>query len=229
MYYSKLGRSKLSVSGIYNTLSDGTTSQDYATVVRTLLRTYDTYQVNDGINVSKTSTDKDGSIVTSGDVQREIIGKVITHEIGDSQNDSILHSIVVEAIPFYELNVSTYRASHYDYADEAYPVLRCYMRAKPFNVLTTEKVIDLIELSYNSKGFLNPFIGIQQTPIETTIDNIPYTTSEDDIISSSESIVLPAPLNSKFRRMRMEYICTETNVVRAFMITYNMHPRKGYV
>lgn len=232
MRYSRLGRSKLSVYGLYTTLNDTITAQCYTKATRQIYKTLDTYKVYATTTFIRSFTDKDNNtvnVVTGSEVcDFYIEGKVITHEIGDSQSDCNLHSAVLESVPFYEQQPTLWKAEHYDYQDIAYPKLLCYLRAAPFQTLTEYRTLDLIELQYNARNFLNPYVSIQQTPTETDDTYTDYTVQDDEIVTHSESIQLAAPLNSKFRRLRVEFVCYQTSVVRSIVINYNVHSRKGY-
>lgn len=165
---------------------------------------------------------------------KDIVGKLYTHEIGDGKSDRQLKEIIVECIPMESTSkvlengsVKTFDGwdtysypSDTDVNSEALrdPVIVSQLRNKEY---TGQKYAeestgdnDLVHINFNVKKQLaiskmtmegpqaiNPF-NVLQTP-GGTVSNEQFGSETTHV--DRESIVLLAPLKSKFRRMRLYF------------------------
>ena len=152
--------------------------------------------------------------------ENKIIGKIVTHEIGNSQDDCLLHSTVISL-------VSTSK----DVKDE--PVFGYELRNREWysqNYLEdsehdqdTEGFVDLIAMNRQAKGADSIFESNAMTP--EGIDTVEEYSGNGDI-PVRESIVLNTPRGTQFRRMRFKWLSTAVAKLKTIRIAYIMRKRR---
>lgn len=159
-----------------------------------------------------------------------ITGLIVLHEIGNGISDSLLNRVILEAMPD-----STW--STYDYSTTVDPNLYINLRSSLWVDGQGENKIDLVALNMTAKGGLNPFCSVMQTPnVEGTGDRVTFT--GDDVYSGGtpvdaqgkpvESLVLLAPINTKFRRMLLSFRSTKVAVIRTITVIMGEYTRRGW-
>ncbi len=162
-----------------------------------------------------------------------ITGHIVLHEIGNGINDALLNKVILEAMP--DSSWSTY-----DYSTTVDPYLYINLRSSAWLDGQGENIIDLVALNMYVKGGLNPFCSVMQTPnVEGTGDRVPFV-GDDEYVGGVfpnpspaqgkpvESLVLLAPMNTKFRRMLLSLESTKIAVVRSITVTMSEYIRRGW-
>jgi hypothetical protein len=159
---------------------------------------------------------------------KDIVGKIIMHEVGNGTNDFLLNKCLLEVFPD-----STWHS--YDYSVTADPVFEYNFRPDVWvNQTSGDNKGDLVELNMNVKGGLNPFTSVMQTPTDyssTTGDKVPFDGDDDYGTAKGkpvESLVLLAPLNTKFRRAVFTLTSTKCVIIRGITIEMVEQQRKGF-
>lgn len=235
MYYSRIGRMKLTSQRIETAHFDSAFVQYTTSKERGRVKTQDFYYnpSNGTVNVNY-----DGALSIA---TKDIYGKVISHEIGDGQRDSMMRRVIVEAVPFLEdQSVGMDQAlALYDYnvLGNDYPKMYITLRSNAYTMIPSsyQKTIDLIGLNMQPRSTfpgVNPWRSILQTP--TTDTNASYQMDvydetinpQGDVMNAHESFVLLAPLQNKFRRCKFKYQCKFTVIIRAFTLEYQQVGRR---
>lgn len=227
MYYSRIGRNKVSSQRVESCHFDSAFLQHTVGRERNRLKTQDYYANPSyiGVNVKY-----DGAVAIA---TKDIFGKLITHEIGDSQQDALMRRVIVEAIPFLEEDNThseeTFTTYDYRNAGDDYPKLDLQLRNNAFTMVPSEfqKVVDLVAVNMAAKEHfagVNPWRSILQTPTSDALAG--YVMDTADVANVHESFVLLAPLHSKFRRCRLRYVCKFTVVIRALTVEYQQIGRR---
>lgn len=235
MLYSPIGRNKLCAVAYESAYFDSVNVQFLGSRRRTSEKTTDYYYNNSLANggSSDYNIEYDGAVESANE---DIYGSIITHEIGDSEDDCLLNKIIVAAIPFVE-DASTFATYDYALTGNDYPKLVTFLRNVAFSRVPSghEKEIDMVALNMApkvSRPGLNPWRGTLQTPTAThtfvpgTDDKRTYTKDSGDVANFHESFMLIAPLHSKFRRCRLKYVCKFTSILRAITIEYQQLARR---
>lgn len=159
-----------------------------------------------------------------------ITGHIVMHEIGNGINDSLLNKVILEAMPDSTWNT-------YDYTGTDDPYLGINTRSSAWVDGQGELVIDLVALNMTVKGGLNPFCSVMQTPnVEGTGDRVTFS-GDDRFIGGSpadsqgkpvESLVLLAPMNTKFRRMLLTFRSSKVAVIRTITVIMSEYTRRGW-
>lgn len=159
-----------------------------------------------------------------------ITGHIVLHEIGNGINDSLLNKVILEAMPD-----STWTT--YDYSTTVDPNLYINLRSSGWVDGQGENKIDLIALNMAVKGGLNPFCSVMQTPnVEGTGDRVTFD-GDDEYTGGSpansqgkpvESLVLLAPINTKFRRMLLSFRSSKVAVIRSVTVLMSEYIRRGW-
>lgn len=159
-----------------------------------------------------------------------ITGKVVLHEIGNGINDCLLNKVVLEAMP--DSSWSTY-----DYTSSVDPKLYINMRSSSWLDSQGENKIDLVALNMTTKGGLNPFCSVMQTPnVEGTGDRVTFAgddrytggTPSDAQGKPVESLMLLAPIDTKFRRMLLSFESSKVAVIRSVTVLMSEYIRRGW-
>jgi hypothetical protein len=171
-------------------------------------------------------------------VNVEIDGKIIFHEQGNGKDDYLLQRVIAEIAPTPEGLAS-------EYLPGSDPKMVVSLRNSIYtndSVLSNENNaytnFDLIQNNMRAKGGPNPFVSAMQTP------NEPNSYIQDKVLASTEqrwesgnetigytgreSLIMLAPLNSKFRRMRMVFQSKLTAVIRSVTLYLIEKKRRGY-
>ena len=159
-----------------------------------------------------------------------ITGHIIMHEIGGGINDSLLNKVILEAMPD-----STWTT--YDYSTTVDPNLYINLRSSGWVDGQGENKIDLIALNMTVKGGLNPFCSVMQTPnVEGTGDRVTFD-GDDEYTGGTpvnsqgkpvESLMLLAPINTKFRRMLLSFRSSKVAVIRSVTVLMSEYIRRGW-
>lgn len=182
------------------------------------------------------NTDKDFWIENS--VTKDIEGEIVFHEQGNGKDDYLLQRAILEIAPTTEGIVSDYLSPNED------PKLLVELRSPIYmnSIITSNNnqytSFDLIKNNMAAKKGKNPFISAMQTP------NEPNSFTESKVLATTEqrweqegsqigytareSLIAVAPLNSKFRRMRMTFKSKLTAVVRSVTLYLIEKKRRGY-
>lgn len=169
-----------------------------------------------------------------------IVGKVITHDIGTGISDMLLNKVILEAFPDSSWNSYTYTVptNSYDpYDSTADPYVAVNLRNSPWVDGQGENIINIVGLNMGVKGGLNPFCSVMQTPnVEGTGDRVTF--SGDDVYiggtpadtqgKPSESLVLLAPINTKFRRMVLTLQSSKIAVLQSITVIMSEYTRRGW-
>ena len=167
---------------------------------------------------------------------KDVYGRIVTKEFGDGLDDHLLKSIVFEGIPRREWLTASY-------ATNADPILNVELR----NAAWTENVtnsaygfmFDIIQKTMAAQQGKTPWHSFAQTPTDPDYDNgrrITFNPDEHDDFPTEnvatpmiwrESLNLNAPLNSRFRRMRMHFKSTLTHVVRSIRVNLVSFTRRS--
>lgn len=243
MYYSSIGHSKFDKLGIEGAYFDGVNLQFVATKARTTDIEADKYK-NPSASAGGNSTyDVSYGLVpdpTLAIVESAIYTKLVTHEVGDSQQDAQLGRVIVQAVP---LRTDGLDYANYDYfvIGNDYPKLDVVLRNQAYNMFTPalpnymQTTKDLIALNMAPKQAVagrNPWRSILQTPTDQSQytpglnERASYLTTQGDRPNYHESFQLVAPLNSKFRRLKMRYVDRYTGVLRGISIEFNQLNRR---
>ncbi len=173
------------------------------------------------------------ALVTTDLVTKDITGVIIMHEVGNGVNDSLLSRCILEVFPNSEWR-------SYDYAAFVDPVFTYNLRSSVWaNDGNGENVADLVALNMAVKGGQNPFTSVMQTPTEyltTSGDKVPFD-GDDRYIDSFgsqwsgkpvESLILLAPMNTKFRRALFTFTSVRCVVVRSISVTMTEYNRRSF-
>lgn len=170
-------------------------------------------------------------------VLKDIQGEVIFHEQGNGKDDYLLQRVIAEISPTPEGVVSEYLSPNED------PVLDISLRNSIYMGDVIEQTtnpytnFDLVKNNMLAKKGRNPFISAMQTPNEPNDfsgDKVKASTeqrwNQNGLVgyTARESLILLAPLNSKFRRMRMKFKSKLTAVIRSFTLYIIEKKRRGY-
>ena len=247
MYFSKIGHSKFDKYGMEGAYFDGVNLQFVCTKARSADVEYDTYNNNSQAYGGNSTYNVDYSLypdtanpITVQATEAPIYTKVITHEVGDSQQDAQLSRVIVQAIP---LRTDGFDYANYDYnvTGNQFPKLNVILRNQAFNMFTPplpnqlQTNRDLVALNMAPKTAVagrNPWRSILQTPTDLqqytpgVNENASYVTTVGDKPNYHESFQLVAPLNSKFRRLKMKYTDKYTLVLRGISIEFNQLNRR---
>lgn len=163
----------------------------------------------------------------------DITGHIVLHEIGNGVNDALLNKVILEAMPD-----SSWVS--YDYSTFVDPYLYINMRSSAWVDGQGENIIDLIALNMAVRGGLNPFCSTLQTPnVEGTGDRVTFD-GDDRYVGGIppmpanaqgkpvESLILLAPMNTKFRRMLLTLRSKKIAVLRSITVVMSEYTRKGY-
>lgn len=157
--------------------------------------------------------------IANMDTTKEITGQLYTHEIGNGKNDYILHSGILE-VQSKDLS--------YDYYVTTDPKLEYQRRNIDWATQSTTDYDweDLIAINMAVKGDTgeNPFISLSQTPSSAGH----YNLEDLEFVVGRESLHLLAPLNSKFRRMKMRLISEKIVKIRNITVNIVEMQRKGW-
>lgn len=157
-----------------------------------------------------------GGITTT----QNITGNLLSHEIGNGKNDYLFHSGILE-VQSKDLT--------YDYFANTDPQL-LYLRRNTDWITQTRRQDyswgDLMLQNMNVKALAgeNPFIALTQTPSAAAN----YNLENLEFVVGRESIHLLAPLNSKFRRMRVNLISEKIVKIRNITLNIVELQRKGF-
>ena len=140
---------------------------------------------------------------------------LITHEIGDGQNDFILHKVLLDAfardrlkqVVSREKNVILLIHNIFGYRDYTYsfdtasqfhdPIVDTELRNQGYITSNTNsRIVDLVPP--NMQGKITRSQNLFISP-----NNTPFGNTGIEINSSSEAVTLLSSLNAKFRRMRI--------------------------
>ena len=147
---------------------------------------------------------------------REIRASVITHEIGDSENDYMLDKVIVDM----QYDSSRYGMYSYEtlYPD---PVVYVDARSKIYGNDQPNKLVDLVAANQAVMTSINPFVSVRQAPGDTNV-------ASNDINVHRESIALVAPM-IKFRRSRYQIISLQkVSTIRSLQIIMTEFPRRTW-
>ena len=162
------------------------------------------------------------------DTNQDIIGKIITHEVGNGMNDFLLNKCLLEVFPGSDWQT-------YDYSTTPDPKFEYELRPNVWiDQVNGDNVTDLVEVNMLVRGGLNPFTSVMQTPVDystTTSDKVPF--NGDDTFGTFfgkpvESLVLLAPINTKFRRIVFTLTSVKCVVVRGIVLTMTEYTRRGF-
>jgi hypothetical protein len=157
-----------------------------------------------------------GGITTT----QNITGNLLSHEIGNGKNDYLFHSGILE-VQSKDLT--------YDYFANTDPQL-LYLRRNTDWIRQTRTQDyswgDLMLQNMNVKALAgeNPFIALTQTPSAA----VNYNLENLEFVVGRESLHLLAPLNSKFRRMRINLISEKIVKIRNITLNIVELQRKGF-
>jgi hypothetical protein len=143
--------------------------------------------------------------------------KLITHELGDGENDFIGHKILFDSIARERMNSKGHIL--YGFRDYSYPSRAdlLYKSEDPFVTVSLRNeayvqamagVRNLNLSTPNMTGKIirsqNPYLGDQNTP---------YVNTPTDMNASREAITMLMPINAKFRRARLTFISEITSKI----------------
>lgn len=176
-----------------------------------------------------------GAVTLPGKETINVVGKFVTRDFGDGINDSLLQRVIMETIP---------RRGwvNYNYAVNSYkdPKVKVELRSAAWTEygvaansggMERGYIYDLIARNQTSQGSRNVWFSYAQGPSDPTwdatlrkinfepddIEEFPASYSSEGQIWR-ESLNLNAPLNSRFRRMRIEFESVLTQVVRSVKV-----------
>ena len=139
---------------------------------------------------------------------------MITHEIGDGQNDFILHKVLLDVIARDRLihniqrgNVILFGHRIFGYNDYTYspnitsvfhdPVVNVELRNQGYITSNAQsRIVDLVPL--NMQGKINVSRNMFISP-----NNTPFGNTGIEFNTSAEAVTLLASMDAKFRRMRI--------------------------
>lgn len=160
------------------------------------------------------STTRTGSVIPL----KEIPALLVTHEIGDGENDYKIDKVHAD------INYDTVRYGAYTYnaVANADPSFIVDLRSQNYAGQTPQKRLDLIALNMAVKPGINPFISVRMTP-----GDIDIPPNEEAIYR--EALALRAPLTARFRRCRVEVgTLQKATSVRNIMIQVTEYPRRTW-
>lgn len=146
----------------------------------------------------------------------EIRATVITHEIGDSENDYMLDKVIVDM----QYDASRYGFYTYEpsYPD---PVVYVDARSKLYANDAPATILDLVARNQTAMPSINPFVSVRQPPGDTNV-------SSNDINAHRESLALVTPM-VKFRRSRYQIISLQkVSTIRSLQIIMTEFPRRTW-
>lgn len=146
----------------------------------------------------------------------EIAGSVVTHDIGDGENDFILDKVVFDA----QYDTKNYRQYTYN-VNKADPTLVIELRNTSYQNETPTLTYNAIALNNAAVPGLNPWVSRSNTPGGTTI-------SSNDVAATRESLALVVPF-SKYRRLRI-YATTiqKMTTIRSIQVYSTEFVRRTY-
>ena len=172
----------------------------------------------------------------------DIIGEIITHEIGDGKNDISLQGSIIECTSndtTYDYNASTIQRGAIQINDPffgyelrnretQYDALPSNITETTINTPTTNQTNNLvwedifkINFEAKAKGQINPFRTTMQTP---PMNNTTF--GETGV--GRESFSLLAPMRSHGRRIRFRWISKRINKLKSIVIKTILHKRRAY-
>jgi hypothetical protein len=143
---------------------------------------------------------------------REIRCSLITHELGDSMNDMLLHSMIISGTPrdkFTIDGISFYGFDDYSYFSTVDPYFTYELRSKTYNEQNLDNIWEnLIDANMMARGGQNPFNSRMQSIGNMVPSGQEWTDVQripDEYNSGRESIILSAPLRTPFRHSRFRW------------------------
>lgn len=147
---------------------------------------------------------------------REIPGFLITHEIGDSENDYTLDKIIVDM----HYDKSRYGFYTYD-VNNPDPTVTVETRSIAYADDTPTNRIELVALNQAAMPSINPFVSVRQAPGDTDV-------APNDANITRESLALVTPI-AKFRRIRVEIGTNQkTTSIRSMAVMMTEFPRRTW-
>lgn len=166
----------------------------------------------------------------------DVYGRFVTREFGDGLDDHLLQKIIFEGIPRREWIGASY-------ANNPDPVLKVELRNAVWAEQGTNSALgytfDIIANTMAAQQGLTPWHSFAQTPTDPDFDagrRITFNPDSHDNFPTEnaalpmvwrESLKLNAPLNSRFRRMRLHFKSTLTQVVRSVRVNMSKFIRRS--
>jgi len=175
----------------------------------------------------------------------DILGTIITHDIGDGIKDYLLYSALIECTPrdsmeiMYNNVTYTYEGwNNYVYnINNGDPKLIYEPRARTYrkqntNFENNETSMDMIRRNMIAKGGINPFNNRMQTPSEDVYSYYinDYTKSNPTIVdkmTGRESLTILSPIQTKFRRKRFKFVSDVVVKIRSLMFNMTEYGRRN--
>lgn len=164
-------------------------------------------------------------------------GKFVTREFGDGLDDHLLRSVIFEGIPTRDWIVASY-------ATNPDPIFKVELRnaawAEPATVNSRYGyTFDIVANTMAAQQGKTPWHSFAQTPTDPDYDaglRITFNPDEHDNFPTEnavipmvwrESLLLNAPLNSRFRRMRFRFRSVLTHVIRSIRVNTSFAQRRS--
>lgn len=179
--------------------------------------------------------------LTTNTPDKPIRGRFISRNYGDGLNDSIVSHVILETIPRRQWLTHNYASSPETSKD---PILIVELRSAAWaetngTVPATGYKMDLVANTMAAQGGRNIWHNFAQTPNDpdyNILDTIVFNPDDNDNFESNnaaqpmiwrESIVLNAPITSRFRRMKIEFVSYLSQVVRSLQVYYRSSDRRS--
>lgn len=179
--------------------------------------------------------------LTTNTPDKPIRGRFISRNYGDGLNDSIMSHVILETIPRREWLTHNYASSPETSKD---PILTVELRSAAWAEVTgqvpeTGFKIDLVANTMAAQGGRNIWHNFAQTPNDpdyNIADSIVFNPDDNENFDNTitvipmiwrESIVLNAPITSRFRRMKIEFVSYLSQVVRSLQVYYRSGDRRS--
>lgn len=155
-----------------------------------------------------------------------IWGEVITHNIGNGEDDYILMKAKIECTPKEVDNDTALNWLYYNYLRQTDPYFGYELRARTFSAQSANfQEIDLVHLNMTAKGGLNPFHSAMSTPNDMT-DGL-YVIDPDDLMVGRETLNMIAPMR-KFRRTRFHIVSKILAKIETITSEFKVFHRRNY-
>lgn len=170
-----------------------------------------------------------------------IIGKFLTREYGDGINDSVLGQVIVETIPRKEwLNYYYPTATYKDPKVKVELRNAAWVERRNSGVMALGYTYELVAINQAAQGSANVWFsyahGVSDPTADVNLRKIAYEPDVTEEFPSSvsaqgqvwrESIKLNAPINSRYRRMRIEFESRLTQVIRSVRVMASTFRRRS--
>lgn len=214
---NKVGKQSVSYLGLLTAI--------YNRYNRHILVTFNRKDIDSYLDMFQYLEHTSGGYLQIKDYPVDIESIIITHEIGNTQDDCLLHSAIIslareKSSGYQEDPLFGYELRNREWNQQGYSTT---------NTLTDKysyfgSYVDLIELNKKAKSNTAASIFDTKTITPAGIDTI--ETYSDGKIPIRESIILNTPRRTQFRRVRFKWLSKTIAKLKSIKITYIKRTRR---